>query len=182
MGFASGSIEARPFIGLSRRGRAADDARVDEAASRVGEQIPNFSHRRGRDGVAVDENRFMVRPRDRIAETFGYRERLSGWNDRENKPGFVNKRIVIVANLQTRAPDALDARSAAPLYRRDRTRAGLTQSLADGGAHLAGADYRHRFCFWIAHRITSPNSKFGDFHVTEKRASGMDEMCACQKL
>src|SRR5580704_13063239 len=111
---AAGCVEARTLGGIlsAGGGRAADNAGVDEVRRRV-EQIADMAASRGRDRVAFDEDRRLIRAANWTSKTFGNFGGDAGRNDRKHKARAAQQRIVVVGYLQAGAANARDALGAA---------------------------------------------------------------------
>src|SRR6266404_3336885 len=93
-------IKARPGAFASGTRRTADDAGVDESASRGRERIRDASHRSRGDCVAIHEDRFQRRTLQRPAKTLGNTYRLTWRDDRQNDRALSYQQIVIFDDFE----------------------------------------------------------------------------------
>src|SRR5260370_22653013 len=148
-------VKARSLAGACGTRRSADNAGVDEPASRWREQFCDPQYRRRRDCVALHEDRFHRGAHQRSAKSLGDNYRLTRRDDRQYESALSYEDVVIVDDVEVRLANTCHARGAAALERSYYARTRFAESSSDRGAHLTRADNRDtlRTTILIAHVV-----------------------------
>jgi hypothetical protein len=135
----AGDIEHRPFAaGLRRR---ADNPAIDERRTRRRDDFANACDGRGRDRIAVDEDRLPRGGGEMRRHPLGEGDRITRRHDREDEIGSNQRRVL--DGLHARGFRALRACCAAAGKRGRDAHPVLGEPAADRGAHIAGRNDRH---------------------------------------